>query len=121
MAKIKKEQLQTSLINKAGLISYVAQGLGVSRTNVYKAIKRYHLEDVLDEARETTMDLAESQLFNAIRDGDMQSVFFYLKTVGRKRGYSEKTEIDVERGPMIVLGGYHGTPKTKDLSISFKK
>lgn len=104
--RIKKNDLQNAIIQKAGLISYIARGLNVSRAAVYRAIKRYKLEVILDEARETTLDLAESQLYNSIKEGNMNAVFFYLKTIGRKRGYADKEDIEEKGKIMIVLDNH---------------
>ena len=41
------------------------------------------------------MDFAESQLHQQIKDGSVAATIFYLKTKGKKRGYIEKSELDV--------------------------
>lgn len=113
MARIKKNDLEKAIKEKAGLITFIASGLNVTRDAVYKAIERYKLEGKLDEARDSTLDLAESQLFNALRDGDKQSVQFYLKTIGRKRGYVEKQEVEHMGDILIELEDHNDIKKTK--------
>jgi hypothetical protein len=39
------------------------------------------------------LDTAESALFNQIKEGNVTSIIFYLKTKGRRRGYVERQEI----------------------------
>ena len=44
---------------------------------------------------EETIDLVESKLLSAINDGELTAIIFYLKTKGKKRGYVERLEQDV--------------------------
>ena len=45
-----------------------------------------------------TLDFAESQLHNQIKSGNTSATIFYLKTKGKKRGYVEKSELDITSG-----------------------
>ena len=40
-----------------------------------------------------TLDFAESQLHEQIREGNVTATIFLLKTKGKKRGYIERQEI----------------------------
>ena len=40
------------------------------------------------------MDFTENQLLKKIKEGSEKSIMFYMKYKGRKRGYTEKLEID---------------------------
>lgn len=44
---------------------------------------------------ESLIDFAESQLMKNIKDGKEVSLIFFLKCKGKKRGYIEKSEIEV--------------------------
>jgi len=64
--------------------------------SVYEYIKRYPaLKGVLSEAREGSLDLAESKLMEAINAGNLTAIIFFLKTQGKKRGYVERSEHDL--------------------------
>ena len=47
---------------------------------------------MLTEARENTLDFVESKLMKAIDDGNLTAIIFFLKTRGKSRGYSERSE-----------------------------
>jgi hypothetical protein len=61
------------------------------------------LEDLLVEVRETTLDIAEYYLINAIKAGDARSIIYYLKTFGKSRGYG-KTENTKDK--LSKINGY---------------
>ena len=42
-----------------------------------------------------SLDYAESKLLENIRANKETSIIFYLKTKGKKRGYSERSELDI--------------------------
>jgi hypothetical protein len=41
------------------------------------------------------LDFVESKLFEKIEEGNLQAITFYLRCRGKKRGYIEKTEVDI--------------------------
>ena len=58
------------------------------------------VETVADEA----IDFAENSLMKAIKGGDTTATIFYLKTKGKKRGYTEKADIDLNGTITIECG-----------------
>ena len=52
------------------------------------------MKDRIDSEREVAIDFAESQLMEKIKSGDTVSIIFFLKTQGRRRGYSERYQIE---------------------------
>ena len=51
------------------------------------------LMNILVSQREGLIDLAEDKLRDNLMTGDMKAVIFTLKTLGRRRGYEERSEI----------------------------
>lgn len=90
---------------KANFIEVFKKNLGiidVSCTKVGIARKTYYnwrnsdkeFADACDEAVESTIDFVEAKLLENINANDVPSVIFFLKTKGKKRGYTEKIEIE---------------------------
>jgi hypothetical protein len=90
--KCTAEQVTEALLKCDGNLTAAAARLGVVRKAVYDYIKRYDLQSVLDEARETMVDEAVGQLHRLVRDGNLGATIFYLKTQAKNRNYSERIE-----------------------------
>lgn len=77
-----------------GNMSTVAKHFKCHRSLVWQYVnKDSALRDLVDELNETFIDEAESQLYKAIRDGNVVATIFFLKTKARHRGYSERLEL----------------------------
>ena len=61
------------------------------------------MQDLLAEADESMLDFAESKLIEHINNNDITSLIFFLKTKGKKRGYIERSEHDVNANPFQEL------------------
>ena len=88
------EQVEEALRQSMGVNTIAAHKLGCSPSTVGNYIARSEkLRKAVEEIVEETLDLAETQLFKALREGNLTAVLFYLKTKGKHRGYVERTEI----------------------------
>ena len=92
--------IEAALRATAGIYSaaaaILAQKYGTCSPNTVKNYISRHarLKEVEDDIAQQTLDLAETKLVQAIGDGNMTAVIFYLKTKGRQRGYIERREIE---------------------------
>jgi hypothetical protein len=79
------------------LVGSVAEAhSNVSAKTVDEYLQRHpSLKDVLAAARETAIDHVESKLMGAIDDGNVTAIIFFLKTRGKSRGYTERSEHDL--------------------------
>lgn len=79
-------------LKAAGGIIYVAcENTGINRSTYYKWRKEDpEFATAADEVQEAQIDFVESKLMGLINAGDTTATIFYLKTKGKKRGYSEK-------------------------------
>ena len=56
----------------------------------------------VEAIRQEQIDTVESALLNKIEGGDTTAVIFYLKTKGKERGYSERTELTGRDGKDLI-------------------
>jgi hypothetical protein len=98
--KFTNEQCIEALRKNAGFVSVAAKALGVTFQAVYKRISENEdIKEAYDEIKESHLDMAEYALISKIKDDrDLGSICFYLKTQGKKRGYSERQELTVFDG-----------------------
>lgn len=74
----------------AGVITSAAAKLGIHRKTLHDWINAEPaLQEARDEAREVMLDLAEAGLIDLLREKDRESIKFYLRCFGKKRGYVE--------------------------------
>ncbi|HJZ59264.1 MAG TPA: hypothetical protein VKE74_30245 [Gemmataceae bacterium] len=77
-----------------GNLAAVARSFGVSRAAVGDYVaRRPELQAILYDAREERLDNAESSLDRAILRGEGWAVTLLLRTLGKNRGYYERTEL----------------------------
>ncbi len=81
-------------IDAGKTLTDAARILGCSRQTVYAYAQRYPaVAKALYEAREDLVDLAETALYKAVERGEPWAITFTLKTLGRRRGFSERLEV----------------------------
>tara|TARA_R100000152_G_C6782027_1_gene218036 strand:+ start:1569 stop:1922 length:354 start_codon:yes stop_codon:yes gene_type:complete len=96
---IKKESVIKALEASLGVVTIACKKLGLPRSTFYKWIKEdKDFEKKVKDIENIALDFAESQLHNQIEKGNTSATIFYLKTKGKKRGYVEKSELDVTSG-----------------------
>jgi hypothetical protein len=92
-AKLTVKRVVDALMQSHGLIAVAARSLGCDRKTIYNYRDQYpEVAEAIVGAREFVTDTAEQALFSAIQGRQPWAVCFYLKTQGRDRGYTEKTE-----------------------------
>lgn len=97
--KYTAEQVIEAAKGSGGLVSAVARRLGCNRRTVYRYRDRYvSVKRALEDEREQTLDLAEAGLLALIRSpqhpGHTTALIFYLKTIGKGRGYVERVQVE---------------------------
>lgn len=96
MRDIKNNRIVEVYTKNGCNISNTCKALKISRQTFYEwKRKDENLNQMLEEAEEAMIDFAESKLIEHIDNGDVTSLIFFLKTKGKKRGYVEKTESDI--------------------------
>ena len=101
---IKKETMLQALENSLGVVTVACKSANIPRSTYYKWLKED--EEFAKEVKEIeniALDFAESQLHSQIKDGSTSATIFYLKTKGKKRGYVERSELDLSSSEPIKL------------------
>ncbi|MCL2561771.1 MAG: hypothetical protein FWE10_05560 [Rikenellaceae bacterium] len=96
MKEKEKELLPEAMRKAGGIVSYACAKLGIDRRTYYRWLKddpelAAEIEDIKDER----LDIVEDALFKRIEAGDTAAIIFACKTLGKKRGYTEKQEVEV--------------------------
>ena len=89
----RKRLFLEALGRSGGVVAEACIATGIGRSTYY----RWYAEDcdfreAADDIAETQIDFVESKLLRAINNGDVTATIFYLKTKGKKRGYSDKAQ-----------------------------
>jgi hypothetical protein len=92
--RVDDEDLATALKETNGLVSMTSKLVGIGSNLIYTRISQSpYLRGVLDEIRSARVDLAESKLTEALNRGEPYAVTLTLKTLGKDRGYTERSEL----------------------------
>lgn len=91
----KKRNLLKALKESLGIVTTACDSLSISRTTYYNWLNNDHeFKEQVDDIQNIALDFVESALYKQIKQGNHISTIFYLKTKGKKRGYSEYVQID---------------------------
>jgi hypothetical protein len=105
---IHKKAMLDALEKSLGVVTSACKSVGIARQTHYEWMKEdadYKAE--VDELSDVAIDFAESQLHKQIREGNSTATIFFLKTKGKKRGYIERQEVDIQTPKLFhieVLG-----------------
>lgn len=83
-----------ALKKNLGNVTLASKAVGIERTLHYYWIKNdeeYVKE--LNDLDDIVLDFAEASLYKQIKEGSTPATVFYLKSKGKARGYSDKTEV----------------------------
>lgn len=95
--KITKQKFIEAMKGSAGIITVIANRVGVTRKAIYEyLVKNPDLNELLISERESVLDMAESKLLNKLNAGEDWAIKFYLTTIGRKRGYIDRPDVNIQ-------------------------
>ena len=102
-----EKAIAKALLASGGMQSPAAAMLRVSQSAISQRIsKSPFLQEIVAEIKEELTDIAETKLKEHILAGNLTACIFYLKTVGKERGYNEKSELDINanvRGGVLLV------------------
>lgn len=94
---ILKNNLIEALEQSLGIVTTACKIVGCHRSTFYKFYNNdKKFRNNVDELQNMTLDFVESQLHKQIKEGNTTATIFYLKTKGKKRGFVERQEIQME-------------------------
>jgi|SRR5579885_1387514 len=94
---ISTEQIKQALIKSGGYMTHAAALLKCDHSTISKRVAAHpELREIISEARENLLDDAEKGLHSLVLDKEFAAICFALKTVGKKRGYTETAYISEE-------------------------
>jgi len=97
--KYSLEQIKDAITKAGGFISIACKSLGCTRKTIYNYMEKYpEIKEVVSDIREHYLDIAEASLIQKVKDGNTPELLFYLKTIGKTRGYIEKQQLDLQSG-----------------------
>lgn len=101
---IKKEAMLKALENSLGVVTVACKSAEVPRSTYYKWLAEdKEFAKAVKEIENIALDFGESQLHKQIGDGNTSATIFFLKTKGKKRGYIERSEIDLTADEPIKI------------------
>jgi hypothetical protein len=106
-SKTTDKQIVEAIKGTGGIVSIVARRLGCDWHTADKYCKRNETTiQAIEDEKESLLDLAESTIGKSIQDGDVQTSKWLLMTIGKKRGYSEKQEMEISgQGQLVIIRG----------------
>lgn len=97
------DQVMKAIKDSYGIISTIAERLGCSWSTASKYCQNWNeTKQAMESETETVLDMAETTLVTALKNGDIQASKWILSTKGRKRGYGESIEVTGDI-PAVVM------------------
>jgi hypothetical protein len=91
----KKRALVEALKANLGNVLKSCEVAGVSKSSYYNWMKEDpEFAEAVEEVDNVQFDFVQSKLFEQVEEGNTACIIFYLKTKGKKKGYSEKEDRD---------------------------
>jgi len=85
-----------ALEKSLGIVNVAIEETGINRCTHYRWLQNDPgYKTAVEDIENVALDFAESKLHNAINEGSVPAIIFYLKTKGKKRGYVERSELDI--------------------------
>lgn len=94
MTKITTTNIKKAIEGCYGNYSTIALRLGVDRSTITRYFYKHpEAKAMADAEREKLMDVAESQIAIAIKEGDKKVCMWFADNHGKERGYGKKVEM----------------------------
>jgi hypothetical protein len=87
-----------------GIISAIAKKVGCDWHTAKRYCTQYAtVKQAYEDECERVLDLAESKVIVALKEGDGVMIRYYLSTKGKERGYVERKEVTGDEGGPVII------------------
>jgi hypothetical protein len=101
---ITKKAMLEALEKSLGVVTAACKSVDIARETHYRWMREdSDYKAAVEEIGDVAIDFAESQLHKQIKEGNSTATIFFLKTKGKKRGYVERQEVDVNTGKLFQI------------------
>ena len=95
MTKLSYDKVSKAIVGTMGVLSVIAARCKVERGTIYDFLEKHpELKAEIESEREKMLDVSESKLFSQINKEAPWAINFHLKTIGKRRGYVARQEIE---------------------------
>lgn len=95
-----------------GNVTRAAQLAGCTRRLYYKRAANVEgFRELMHDIRESKIDIAEDKLWEHIEMGNPHAIMFYLRTIGKHRGYTTATDVNIDGKAEIKININVGKPE----------
>ena len=94
----KRQKAMLEALEKTAFnVSMACKMVGIDRRTHYDWSHKFNTyKKQCEEIQESLIDFAESQLLKKMKNEDLGAIIFFLKTKGKKRGYTERIETETK-------------------------
>lgn len=93
---LKKKEMIKALVKTLGIVTQACEVVKIERSTHYDWIKAdEEYKKAVEDIQDVVLDFAESKLLKQVEEKDTTATIFYLKCRGKKRGYVERSEVDI--------------------------
>ena len=98
-----KQNLLEAIQGSGAIVNTIAKRLSCEWITAKKYIEMWpETQQAYSDEEETVLDMCESAIYKSVQDGNTQDAKWVLSTKGKRRGFSEKHEIEHTGGVKIV-------------------
>ncbi len=104
---IKNAMIQ-ALEKSLGVVTTACRSIDISRETHYRWMREdENYKESVNELENVSLDFVESKIHKLIEKGDTAATIFYLKTIGKSRGYLERLDVTSDgkqiNAPTIIV------------------
>lgn len=109
-----KKAMIAALEKSLCVVTTACKQVGIDRKTHYNWMNDDpEYKKAVDDLQDITLDFAESQLHKQIKEGNTTATIFLLKTKGKKRGYIERSEVQIDGEVESKIIEWHPSKKEK--------